>query len=806
MNTYNNAIQALKAKITTNGQIALSTKINKALKSTNKVKLGGAVYSLFSKELYKLQPNHFSGNVYKNWDDKPSIVFSLGMPHNGAFVKSVSYELRTAVSGGTSVTGDITTFKTLSSNDESMKLLLFKDGIKNSDDSDISNGTYVLTGTLTLENDVTLSFTVGSLIIGDDVNAHFQGKCGTDSPDGNSGDEVPLYGVSSLGIAEFRKVEQDVKGYVPGEISNIENVMAREYKEKFARKYFSTDSSYERTKDKEVESQVETTTSERNELQSEISKVLNEDASENYGASVGVRGKVFKQEFSANAFANYSASSAESESNSQAQTYAQEVTERAMDRVVQKVNEKRTSRIIHEYEEHNKHGFDNTQGTDHVRGIYQWVDKIYKNKLVNYGKRLMYEFAIPEPARHFREVLSKQIENDIQSPDMVVPEPPKSLDAIELYGPGSLTEENYQTFAKVYNAEVNACPEDSMEVSKAFNFKVQGSGHDATDHSLADNIKIPKGYKARYARVDGSSFVHGNVKNNSHATISVGTKTLETVFGVINRFLDFYDYNVEDELAVSVRSRDIGAMAFNVVVGCKLKTSEFQQWQNETYHAIAEAYERKLEAYHNAKLEEVIETEPTEKTLKFNPKYNRTIEKREIKRIAIDLLTKPFSIRTDKDCYEANSTTTVNKNGKFQNHAAVVKFFEQAFDWELMAYTFYPYFYADKKDWTTLFQTTDGADPIFQAFLQSGMSRSVVPVRPGFEDAVNWYMATGEVWNGQGLIVDQNDEMYLSVADELQMENGIVEETWDTQVPTALTIIQAENQATNEHGLPVFTV
>lgn len=805
MNTYNNAIQALKTKIATNSQIALTTKINKALKSSKKVKLGGAVYSLFSKELYKLQSNHFSGNVYDNWDDKPCIVFSLGMPHDGAFVKAASYELRTAVSGGASVTGDIITFKTLSSNDESMKLLLFKDGIKNTDDSDISNGTYVLSGTLTLENDVILSFTVESLIIGDDVNAHFQGQCGTDSPDGNSGDEVPLYGISSLGIAEFRKVEQDVMGYVPGEISNIENVMAREYKEKFARKYFSTDSSYEKTKNRETESQVETTTSERNELQSEISKVLNEDASENYGANVGVRGKVFKQEFSANAFANFSSASSESESNSQAQTYAQEVTERAMDRVVQKVSEKRTSRIIREYEEHNKHGFDNTQGTDHVRGIYQWVDKIYKNKLVNYGKRLMYEFAIPEPARHFREVLSKQIEDDTQSPELTVPEPPKTLESIGLYGPESLESDNYQAYAKVYNAEVNACPEDAMEVSKAFNFKNESDDLITSDFSLADAVDIPKGYKARYARIDGSSYLRGKVNNNSHATISVGTKTISTIIGSIGQFLDFNDYNVENKLAVAVRARDTGAMAFNVVVGCKLKTSEFQQWQNETYNAIAEAYELKLEAYRNAKLEAEL-GEPTEKTLKFNPKFNRSIEKREIKRIAIDLLTKPFSIRTDKDCYEANSTTIVNKNGKFQNHAAVVKFFEQAFDWELMAYTFYPYFYADKKDWTTLFQTTDGADPIFQAFLQSGMSRSVVPVRPGFEDAVNWYMATGEVWNGQGLIVDQNDEMYLSIADELQMENGIVEETWDTQVPTALTIIQAENQATNEHGLPVFTV
>ena len=804
MKTYNSAIQAIKSKIAANGKIALSTKINNALKSTKLVKLGGAIYPLKTTDLHKLKAYHFSGNIYQTWEDKSAIVLSIGLPHDGAFVKEASYKIQSTLTSGSSLTGDITTFKILSSNDESMKLLLFKDGIKKTDDTDLGNGTYVFTGALTLGNDEELTFTVENFKIGENVNAHFQGKCATDSADANAIDEVPLYGVSSLGIAEFRKVEQEVKGYVPGEISDIENVMAREYKEKFARKYFSTDSSSEITKDKETESQLETTTSERNELQSEISQVLNEDESQNYGASASVSGKVFEQKFSANAFANYGASSSQSDSNTQAQTYAQEVTERALDRVVQKVNEKRTSRIIHEYEEHSKHGFDNTEGTEHVRGIYQWVDKIYTNKLVNYGKRLMYEFALPEPARYFKEVLSKKMENDEGSTDLIVPTKPKTLEEIGLKGPEYLDEENYQMYAKAYNAEVNVYPEDSVEISKAFNFKVQGSGHDATDNSLSDGITIPKGYKARYARIDGSSYLHGNGYNNSHATISVGARTIETYFGVIENFLDFYDYNVEDELAVSIRSRDIGTMAINVVVGCVLKPSEFQQWQNETYHAIAEAYERKVEAFNKAQLENVIAGGTTEETLKFNPKYNRTIEKRELKRIAIDLLTKPFDVKTYQDNYETGSSDTVAKNLKFQNHASVVKFFEQAFDWELMAYMFYPYFYAAKEDWKDLFQTTNGTDPIFQAFLQSGMARSVVPVRPGFEDAVNWYMATGEIWNGQGLIVDQDDEMYLSIADELQEENGIVEETWETQVPTALTILQAQSQATNEYGLPVF--
>ena len=123
----------------------------------------------------------------------------------------------------------------------------------------------------------------------------------------------------------------------------------------------------------------------------------------------------------------------------------------------------------------------------------------------------------------------------------------------------------------------------------------------------------------------------------------------------------------------------------------------------------------------------------------------------------------------------------------------------------IIPYLFYPYFYAEEGDWEDLFQSTDAADPIFQAFLQSGMARAVIPVRVGFEDAINWYMETGELWNGQGVVVDHEDDLYVSVAEEMQTVSGTVEgEPWETRLPTALTIVQADSAALKEEGLPCF--
>ncbi|PSD43755.1 hypothetical protein C7E23_14145 [Elizabethkingia anophelis] len=83
----------------------------------------------------------------------------------------------------------------------------------------------------------------------------------------------------------------------------------------------------------------------------------------------------------------------------QAVAKSQEITTRAMDRVVSKVSEERVSKIIQEFTENNVHEFDNRNGSKHITGVYRWVDKKMKNQIFNYGKRMMLEFMIPQPAK-----------------------------------------------------------------------------------------------------------------------------------------------------------------------------------------------------------------------------------------------------------------------------------------------------------------------------------------------------------------------------------------------------------------------
>ena len=173
------------------------------------------------------------------------------------------------------------------------------------------------------------------------------------------------------------------------------------------------------------------------------------------------------------------------------------------------------------------------------------------------------------------------------------------------------------------------------------------------------------------------------------------------------------------------------------------------------------------------------------------------------------MLARPFGIHLSQNHYSGLATTSGESNvtnvvlsSALDTHAKYVTFFEQAFDWEIMAYLFYPYFYAKKSDWQSLFQQSNGTDPIFQAFLQSGMSRMVVPVRPGFEKAVVYFLETGDIMIPEQLVLERDDDLYLSIAEELENTEGTVEKEWETRVPTSLTIIQANAAPLNENGLP----
>ena len=159
---------------------------------------------------------------------------------------------------------------------------------------------------------------------------------------------------------------------------------------------------------------------------------------------------------------------------------------------------------------------------------------------------------------------------------------------------------------------------------------------------------------------------------------------------------------------------------------------------------------------------------------------------------------KNYSLQNACDQYEIPQ---VNQTKDFSEYASMVKFFEQAIDWQIVSYLFYAYYWADKCDWAGLMQS-ESDDLVFQAFLQSGMARVVVPIRQQFTAAFAYYLETGEIWLGNELVAGTETDLYLSIAEEMQTVEGVVEDEWETRVPTSLSIVQGKSAFLEEEGLP----
>lgn len=694
------------------------------------------------------------------------------------------------------------------------------------------------------------------------------------------GKEVSVYGVNKVGIIDYRRVEQEVCCYIPGEISHIENVMAREYKERSTRNFSGTENRTEDTAEVQLENLSDSTTTNRNEMQAEVSSVLNRENSSNTGFNVGTSistgpaspvDVTFDMGFDMQ-FAN---SNSQSTTNGTSLSQAQEITEKTLQKVIRKVASKRTSIIRREFEEKVRHGLDNRKGENNFSGVYRWIDKIYTNTLVNYGKRLTYEFMIPEPALLHKAVIAQKvldgtiIDGTLNEVETVV-KPPDQLynpitDAASLNNKKVF--EAYQIYSQFDASITEIKPFDELP-SKIHRVKVTspitGPFKWTTEwehENHTPKLTVPTGYQCSQIEVVGTFLGKRGIEQNRRRFEIIseqGQKHKQPVPFLMKIVVPFgvavavaKEYEIKDSgnnpvftYTSPIKSIDqnepsttLGAGQVTMALkGLGVKTFELEylmsldpvktlsDWQSNAYSQVQEMYNRALAAYNllqSAQSEEeyvspAAAAEAKKEEAIINPAFNREIEKRELKRIAIEMLLTPFnknispSSDPDKALIEVdvcpNSETGfavphVNQTAYLEEYTSQVKFFEQAYDWSLISYVFYPYYWTDQCSWQDLLLTKDG-DHLFQAFLQSGMARLLVPVRPGFEDAVKFYMSSGEIWHGKNLVVDSEDDLYISIAEELQTTEGDIEKTWETTVPTTLTAIQSSTVSLTAEGLP----
>ncbi|WP_426476750.1 hypothetical protein ACP3T3_15665 [Chryseobacterium sp. CBSDS_008] len=618
------------------------------------------------------------------------------------------------------------------------------------------------------------------------------------------------FGFKQIGIADYLKVEQTTHAYVEGEVAHIENVMAREYREKATRRLRRSENTTTTSSDTEREKLTDTTTATRFEMQTEIAKMMQESRDTNVQAHFDASWKMTGgASISTGIAGGYATHSSKEESTRQALTQAQDVTARALDRVVTKVHEERIEKIIEEFEENNKHGFDNTKGDKHVVGVFRWVDKLMKNQIYNYGKRLMFEFMIPQPAK--LHTLGMTLDNSATKSDLVKPEDPRKASYLPLENYTALgNEAALKYWISKYNAEIDERPAEFFAISKSFSGRDGNFGGKDDDKVQIVNgngeVEVPEGYLLKTVDYTFQTYPH-SFKGAHQAFMTIGGQGTSWISSPISTQVSGITttLNIKNKLEFSFATGESPIMQGTLKLNLELTPEARNAWLQKTFKAIIDSYEKALAIYE----QKIAEEKATGIQIKgSNPGFYRQIENTVLRKNCISYMINRAANSTHG--YGMAGLTTgstftdyeTDLSTKLDKYTAFLKFMEQAFEWENLSYYLYPYYWANKTEWTNLYQTED-VDPLFRAFLQSGMARVVATVRPGFEDAVQFYMATGKIWNG-GEVPVIGDSLYLSIVDEMKQPKGIKQgKAWITRLPTSLNILQAESIGLKvAHALP----
>lgn len=697
----------------------------------------------------------------------------------------------------------------------------------------------------------------------------------------------PFNKIRPIGIGDLKVVKETLLGYTLGEISHIHNIMKGETKERTHRHAEKSEESFSFVNENNSDSQTENQTTDRFEVKKEAESVIKTDI--NVGANANLTYKNEAIGITTTVGANFAYNNSRQDTQKTASNYARDVMDKAVTNIQNRSSQSRTVTKIFETEEINKHSITNTlQGATHVSGIYRWLDKKYKAQLYNYGKRLMFEFIIPEPAAFYVLSKLKAVEFDIDAPtkpplpeyEIVKVIEPGTQD-VELL-PASILKPMFDKLRLKYDlAEFNYPPADMTihfsDPEKKNNLveNVGAAGnHIWTNHQYT--CKGPEGYNvAGISMVGTVKFLgkEGVIGGEDAADPFDDNKWLFLLNGV-----NFWDERTGDkntienhildnlvtpaspinassgEIVLDLSFQDLDRYSIMVYLQLAINDDFLLNWQTNVYNKIRSleqksvdrinqnvetTYNSQLSTYYN-KLNELNAQTVNDIIQGRSEAANKQIIKEELKKHCLTMIAKEFdtistddllsgqeametrtvSIEYDKffagevEQVEMESSlneqpktivgfTTVTQDVNYPKinievakfKARYIQFLEQAFEWENIAYIFYPYFWAKENKWIKLMNRLDYTDNNMTAFLKAGSVRVLIAVTPSYNDAVMHFLETREPWEGGQLPVI-GDPLFIPIYEEIKnqqddMANAVAEgKPWEYELPTSLVYLQ----------------
>lgn len=585
------------------------------------------------------------------------------------------------------------------------------------------------------------------------------------------------------GIGDLLVVRQTLKAYELADFAHVENVLAGESREREHRRLSLREEMVTTETETETEKERDLQSTERNEMQSEAEKTLKSEFGVDAGLQLsGSYGPTVS--FSSSLSMSFSTSSEETERR--ASSFSREVTEKTAERTRERLREETRRRTLEQTEELNRHKVDNTAAPNgHVRGIYRWLNKVYDAQVFNYGQRMMFEFVVPEPAAYFLWAI---VENPPNETVLVKPTFPGAPGGNRPLKASDLTSENVQMYLTRYQVtDAPPYPASSVVVSHFDGLDDTGQ---AKTLGRGTKIGIPAGYETNTALL---SAANSGMAMDSFF-VFIGGKNHVPLYDGLQRVITF-SHKFAGEISVSIYGGDTSAYSLGIDLFCTLSDAGLRKWQQQTFEAILRAY-----LTQQAEYEEKLAAQQIQKGIQIlgrNPLENRRIERDELKKLTISMLTDDSDPSLDAFFPGGTDSEPVIDVEAACAAGSRIRFFENAFEWRNMTYVLYPYFWGRKARWISALHLTD-PDPDFAAFLKAGAARVQVPVRPGFESAIAYYCQTGKIWNGEDPpLID--DDLYVPIVEEITENLGKLDDgvpypegsgPWEVRIPTSLVLVQ----------------
>ncbi|NKI71228.1 hypothetical protein GN109_17515 [Collimonas pratensis] len=288
---------------------------------------------------------------------------------------------------------------------------------------------------------------------------------------------VPPNTWEMLGVGKLKMARQHLAGYAPGELADVVNVMPRERQEMQERVLTTSTEHSSHLEEQAKQSDTSRETSASSELADTIHEVMAAD-----GMAVDMSG-VTPQYGNLNLLLTGSGSNSQGRSAwSAADTsrMVQRLTEQAARRLGDRVSSQRGKEWQELRERRQSQLIDNT-GNERLVGVYRWVDRVVRVHVEEMGSRLVLAFVLEQPAQKWVAAVAAQGTLPLKPPAAL----PASYAAIQ---PG-----NYQDIGASYGLlELEAPPPNQLVLSATISRVTLG------DLSL---LCVPDGYSVASAAV-----------------------------------------------------------------------------------------------------------------------------------------------------------------------------------------------------------------------------------------------------------------------------------------------------------------